>query len=126
VNWQKFKCSDKSCELTHLRYFDEATDEIVGIVSGPTRSHGYVADYGCDTVGEYRTSTAAMGALERHHVQAISDRESKDRIKTDMASTLNRLKEMLSQLPPMLSFSQLPTAVSNGAFDGDLPEKPKQ
>lgn len=77
MNWEKFECEDDECRLTHLRYYDEATDEVVGMVSGPTRLRSYIVDYKGETIGEFRSSTAAMGMLERNHSQELQAAEDR-------------------------------------------------
>jgi len=123
MNWEKFKCDDKQCRLTHFRYVDEVTDEVVGLVSGPTRACSYVADYGGETIGEYRSQTSAQSALEKHHVQSVADRENRANLKMDSAATLRQFQQILAPL-----LAQLPTAPS-GMFDGDdrfFPNSKKQ
>ncbi len=80
MNWEKFECDDEDCRATHLRYFDEATDEVVGMVSGPTRLRSYIVDYRGETIGEYRTSTAAMQMLERRHAEEEERAEARPRL----------------------------------------------
>ena len=122
MNWEKFECDDKKCKIGHLRYFDETTDEIVGSVSGPTRFGSYMADYGAETIGEYRSQDFAQSALEKHHVQSVADRENRKNLKMDSAATLRQFQQILAPL------AQLPTA-PGGTFDGDgrfFPDNKKQ
>ena len=106
MNWEKFECEDDECRLTHLRYYDEATDEVVGMVSGPTRLRSYIVDYKGETIGEFRSSTAAMGMLERNHSQELQAAE-------DRRVARQEAKEFKSKLISALGTQGIPDP---GAF----------
>ncbi len=96
MNWEKFECDDEQCQATHCRYFDEETDEVVGMVSGPTRLKGFIVDYKGETAGEYRNSVAAMRALEQMHEQETA--KPKDDPSQDLRDMVKRFNELWPDL----------------------------
>ncbi len=109
MNWEKFECDDEDCRATHLRYFDEATDEVVGMVSGPTRLRSYIVDYRGETIGEYRTSTAAMQMLERRHAEEEERAEARLIAEAEASEFKSRLVAALEKqgMPDPSAFVQL-------------------